>query len=65
MARKQQRPAGEPTIPEAARPFYEAIVGLIDAYCREHLNEEYRVMCRRLAGTLARKRPSTAYSQAV
>ena len=30
MARKQQRSAGEPPIPEAARPAYEAVVGLID-----------------------------------
>ena len=62
MAREQQRPAGGPTIPEAARPVYEAVVWLIDADCREHLNEEYRVMCRQLAGTLARKRPSPPLS---
>jgi hypothetical protein len=62
MARKQQRPAGEPSIPEAARPAYEVVVGLIDAFCREHLNEEYRAMCRRLASALARKRPSPLLS---
>ena len=37
-------------------------MGLIDAFCREHLNEEYRAMCRKLAGTLARKRPSPLLS---
>jgi hypothetical protein len=58
MARKKQHPAGEAPIPEAARPAYEAIVGLIDAFCQEHLDEEYRVLCRKLAGILARKRPS-------
>lgn len=58
MARKNQHSAGEPSIPEAARPAYEAVVGLIDAFCRQHLNEEYRLMCRELASTLARKRPS-------
>jgi hypothetical protein len=62
MARKKQLPAGEPPIPEAARPAYEAVVGLIDVFCREHLNEEYRTMCRRLAGVLARKRPSPLLS---
>jgi hypothetical protein len=62
MARKQQRPAGEPPIPEVARPAYEVVVGLIDAFCRGHLNEEYRAMCRRLASALARKRPSPLLS---
>lgn len=34
------------------------IRGLIDQFCREHLNEEYAVLCRRMAEKLARKRPS-------
>jgi hypothetical protein len=34
------------------------IVGLIDQFCKEHLNEEYAVLCRKLAEKLARKRPS-------
>jgi hypothetical protein len=58
MARKKQRPAGEPPIPETARPVYEAVVDLIDAFCQEHLDEEYRGLSRKLAGILARKRPS-------
>jgi Domain of unknown function (DUF6398) len=62
MARKQQHPSGEPPVPESARPAYQAVADLIDAFCREHLNEEYRVMCRKLAGTLARKRPSPLLS---
>jgi hypothetical protein len=62
MATKKQHPAEEPPIPEAARPAYAAVADLIDAFCREHLNEEYRVMCRKLAGTLARKRPSPLLS---
>ena len=62
MARKKQDTTGEAPIPEAARPAYEAIVGLIDAFCQEHLNDEYRAMCRRLAMTLARKRPSPLLS---
>ena len=43
---------------EGARSAQDAIVGLTDAFCREHLDEEYRVLCRKLAGILARKRPS-------
>jgi hypothetical protein len=62
MARKKQNTTGEVPIPEAARPAYEAVADLIDAFCREHLNEEYRVICRKLAGTLARKRPSPLLS---
>ncbi len=34
------------------------IVGLIDQFCREHLNDDYAVLCRSMAEKLARKRPS-------
>ncbi len=34
------------------------IHGLIDRFCKEHLNEEYAVLCRKLAEKLGRKRPS-------
>ena len=50
--------AGDPSIPQAARPAHAEIVGIIDAFCREHLDEEYGALCRKLAGVLARKRPS-------
>ena len=55
MPRKTDR---EPPIPAAARPAHDAIVALTDAFCREHLNAEYEALCRKLAGVLARKRPS-------
>ena len=55
MARKQGR---EPPTPAAVRPAYDAIVALTDAFCRDHLNAEYEALCRKLAGVLARKRPS-------
>jgi hypothetical protein len=58
MARTKPQPGKEPSIPATARPAYEAVVSLTDAFCREHLNEEYQVSCRKLAGALARKRPS-------
>jgi hypothetical protein len=34
------------------------VIGLIDQFCKEHLNEEYAVLCRKLAEKLGRKRPS-------
>ena len=34
------------------------VIGLIDQFCHEHLNEEYAVLCRKLAEKLGRKRPS-------
>ena len=37
---------------------FETIVGMTDAFCRDHLNDEYATLCRNLAATLARKRPS-------
>jgi hypothetical protein len=55
VARKQDR---EPPIPAAARPAHDAIVALTDAFCRERLTAEYEALCRKLAGVLARKRPS-------
>ena len=58
MAPKKQSPSKEPAVPSATRPVYDTIVGLTDAFCREHLNVEYEAMCRKLAGVLARKRPS-------
>lgn len=45
-------------IPEAVRPAHDKIVGLIEAFCREYLDAEYEALCRKLAGVLARKRPS-------
>jgi hypothetical protein len=45
-------------VPSSVEPFYSAIVKLTDAVCKEHLNDEYADLARRLAATLARKRPS-------
>ncbi len=66
---RRTRPPGEPgtrgpaeekadRIPRAMQPVYEAVVAATDAFCREHLNEEYAQLSRRLAAALARKRPS-------
>jgi hypothetical protein len=45
-------------IPTRLRPAYDELVSRTDAVCREHLNEEYAQLCRRLAAALCRKRPS-------
>jgi hypothetical protein len=58
MARKGHGSGDEPPIPATARPAYDTIVSLTDAFCQQQLNEEYETLCRKLAGALARKRPS-------
>jgi hypothetical protein len=40
----------------------KVIIGLIDEFCREHLNDEYALLCHKLAEKLARKRPSPLLS---
>ena len=58
MARSKHEPSEEDKIPATTRPAYKAVVALTDAFCGEHLTEEYEALCRKLAGALARKRPS-------
>jgi hypothetical protein len=58
MTRRPHQPDREPSVPASARPAYNAIVALTDRFCQAHLTHEYQMMCRRLAGVLARKRPS-------
>jgi len=41
-----------------AKAVLDAVVQMTDAFCKEHLNDEYAEMCRKLATALARKRPS-------
>lgn len=50
------RPKAKPK--EATAEVLATITGLIDQFCRERLNDEYAVLCRKLAEKLARKRPS-------
>lgn len=57
---KRKSPGGG--IAEEVQPAFENIAGLVDAFCREHLNEEYADLCRRLTEKLARKRPSPLVS---
>ena len=40
------------------REKYEAVTGITDEFCHEHLNEEYADLCRKMAAALSRKRTS-------
>jgi hypothetical protein len=53
MSKKQSE-----SVPSSVEPAYSAIVNLTDAFCKQRLNDEYAALSRRLATTLARKRPS-------
>ena len=46
------------TVPAAMKPLYDEIIAITDSFCAQHLNEEYAQLCRQMAATLARKRPS-------
>jgi hypothetical protein len=52
------QPRVKPKEKEATAEVLATVTGLIDSFCREHLNDEYAVLCRKLAEKLARKRPS-------
>src|SRR5271169_2532180 len=59
MAKRKSPGVG---IAEEVQPVFEQIAGLVDAFCKEHLNEEYADLCRRLTEKLARKPPSPLVS---
>jgi hypothetical protein len=46
------------SVPDAMQPRFQEICALTDSLCEEKLNGEYAILCRELAATLARKRPS-------
>ena len=46
------------SVPKSMRTTYDAIVGLTDAFCREHLDTAYAELARDMAAALCRKRPS-------
>lgn len=43
---------------EEVREVLEVVVGMTDQFCRDHLDDEYAMLCRKLAEKLSRKRPS-------
>jgi len=52
------KPIPKPPSREEKDEVLHVIIGLLDQFCKEHLNEEYAVLCRKLAEKLGRKRPS-------
>jgi len=52
------RPMPKPPSKEEKDEAVQVVIGLIDQFCKEHLNEEYALLCRKLAEKLGRKRPS-------
>lgn len=58
-SRQRQKKVSPPTKSASdVQPVLDTIIELTDHFCREHLNEEYAVLCRDLAVKLSRKRPS-------
>ncbi|HTG44526.1 MAG TPA: DUF6398 domain-containing protein, partial [Verrucomicrobiae bacterium] len=51
-------PVGKPQPSLPFRQVLTQVVALTDAFCQAHLNEEYAVLCQKLAEKLAAKRPS-------
>ncbi len=43
---------------ETMQGLFDEITSISDAFCKEYLNDEYAGMARKMAATLARKRPS-------
>ena len=52
------RPVPQPPSKEEKDEVLRGVVAMIDQFCAEYLNDEYAVLCRKLAEKLARKRPS-------
>ena len=62
FSNEKAMPKRKPETDAVKHAAVEEIAGLVDAFCREHLNEEYAELCHRLTGKLARKRPSPLVS---
>ncbi len=52
------KPARSTSFPKAMQAIYDAVVTLTDAFCRDHLTDEYRDLARAMTASLCRKRPS-------
>ena len=46
------------SVPKTMQARYDEITAMTDDFCAAHLNDEAAQICRRMAATLARKRPS-------
>ena len=45
-------------VPKKMQAKYDEIITITDAFCQEHLNDEYAQLSHKLAAKLSRKRPS-------
>src|SRR4051812_45756618 len=46
------------SVPKIMQERYAVVVALTDAFCRDHLDDEYRGLARAMIAALCRKRPS-------
>lgn len=46
------------SVPKTMQDRYDSLVQMTDAFCRDHLDEEYRDLARAMTAALCRKRPS-------
>lgn len=51
---------GSTSVPQSMQATHEAITSLTDAFCREHLNEDYRVLAPAHDGCPVPKAPQPA-----
>jgi hypothetical protein len=49
-------------VPKPMQATYETVVVLTDAFCHDHLTDEYRGLARAMIAALARRRPSPLVS---
>ena len=54
----KHKPIPKPPTKEEEKGALDFITELVEQFCKQHLNEEYAVLCRKMAVKLARKRPS-------
>jgi Domain of unknown function (DUF6398) len=50
------------SVPKSMQATYDTITARTDAFCRDHLNDEYRALAQDMAAALCRKRPSPVAS---
>ena len=58
MSEAAGQSCGGQSVPAKMREKHDAIVALVEPFCRKHLNDEYLALVIRLTGLLTRKRPS-------
>ena len=59
MAKRKSAAGG---ITGDVQPVFDEIAGMVELFCRDHLTDEYTLVCRRLTEKLARMRPSPLVS---